>query len=436
MQIPDNIKSGLEYIDQNLKTIITAEELADMAGYSVWHYCRIFAQATGMTVAYHICKRRVDSAFFEIANGRRAIDAVLEYGFDTYAGFYKAFVRFYGCSPKKYRTLYGSNLSTKLGGLTMVTERELREILENWDIPRNLPLSDKYIMDGTKASGNEWLIGDSYILRNWELDRLLKSSRVEKALSTQGFVSAAPVPAKSGNDYTDGEQIYALVRKTPGTPLDKSDRFGDNCRSFGLKYGASIAKLHRALSAVENDIMPNEVNLYRQITEWAMPAVKRLNEQYGMGLTDSFFEDYTEIFGALFDKLPKQLIHRNPNPTCILFDGGEVSGFIDFDLSERNIRLWDPCYCATGVLAEQLGVENAYEKWPEILSGILNGYDSVTPLTPDEKLSIFYVICSIQMIFVAWLEKQEGDGFKELAKTNRDMFRFVAKNKALITGIF
>jgi len=51
------------------------------------------------------------------------------------------------------------------------------------------------------------------------------------------------------------------------------------------------------------------------------------------------FDDYIENFGALYGKLPKQLIHRDPNPSNILFEGDEVSGFIDFDLSEINIRL-------------------------------------------------------------------------------------------------
>jgi len=76
-----------------------------------------------------------------------------------------------------------------------------------------------------------------------------------------------------------------------------------------------------------------------------------------MGLPDSYFDDYITTFGELFDKLPKQLIHRDPNPSNILFDGGEVTGFIDFDLSHRNIRLLDPCYCATGILSEWRDVE-------------------------------------------------------------------------------
>ena len=435
MQSDISIQSSLEYIEQNLKTTITADELAAIAGYSVWHYCHLFAQKTGNTVAYYICKRRVDSALKEIVKGRRAADAVLEYGFDTYAGFYKAFIRMYGCSPKNYISLYGKKIAAEKGGLFLNNEKELRGILSNWDVPLNLPLRDKYIFDGTEPSGNEWLVGDSYILRNWERDRLIRSFRVEKALATQGFASAVPVATKSGADYLDGEHIYALTKTTSGEPLGKSDRFGENRRGFGFKYGVAIAKLHRALKEVEAEIMPDEVKLYRQITEWAIPETKTQNELHRVGLMAGFFEDYTKTFGAICDKLPVQLIHRNPNPNCILFNDGEVSSFIDFDLTERNVRLWDPCYCATGILSEWRGVENKYDKWPDILEGILLGYDSVNPLTAEEKQAVFYVICSIQMVFIAWLETQAGEEFKELAKTNRDMMSFIVENKARINGI-
>ena len=41
MQNADIIRKGVEYIEQNLKTDITPEELANMAGYSVWRWRRI-----------------------------------------------------------------------------------------------------------------------------------------------------------------------------------------------------------------------------------------------------------------------------------------------------------------------------------------------------------------------------------------------------------
>ncbi len=153
-----------------------------------------------------------------------------------------------------------------------------------------------------------------------------------------------------------------------------------------------------------------------------------------MGIPDSFFEDYIRNFGALFEKLPKQLIHRNPNPCNILFIGGDVSGFTDFDLSERNVRLWDSCYCATGILSERRNVENAYDKFLVILDAILHGYDSVNPLTAEEKQAIYYLLCSIQMICVAYFESVNE--YKDLARTNREMLVYIINQKNRIDSIF
>ncbi len=119
------------------------------------------------------------------------------------------------------------------------------------------------------------------------------------------------------------------------------------------------------------------MDLYKHVAEWALPSVRRQNIQWG------------------------------------------------FDLSEVNIRLWDVCYCATGILSE--GSEEAYEKWLDILGGILNGYDRVGKLTPEEKQAVFFVICSIQMICIAYFESL--DKYKELAKTNRQMLQFIVQNK-------
>ncbi len=127
------------------------------------------------------------------------------------------------------------------------------------------------------------------------------------------------------------------------------------------------------------------------------------------------------------------MIHRDSNPSNILFDGGEVTGFVDFDLSERNVRLWDPCYCATGILSEWRGVGDIYEKWLDVLEGIISGYDNVNPLTFEEKQAIFYVICSIQMICIAYFESVTED--KELAETSREMLRFICENEMNIRKV-
>jgi len=133
--MPDYLKPSLDYIERNLKTDIKTEELANMAGYSVTHYRRMFGKTTGMPVANYISKKRINYALFEILAGKKAIDAVLEYGFDTYAGFYKAFVKIYGCSPMKYLILYKNLTPNEMEEILMnynLTETQKEKITERW----------------------------------------------------------------------------------------------------------------------------------------------------------------------------------------------------------------------------------------------------------------------------------------------------------------
>ncbi len=433
MQNADIIRSGVAYIEQNLKTDITPEELAQMAGYSVWHYQHLFAQVIGVPLAVYIKRRRLDRALEEINAKRKAIDVAMEYGFDTYAGFYKAFLHMYGCSPKKYLSLYGTHQSESEVSF-MYTEKELRKILANWDIPQDQIIGGVKIVDGTKTANNTWQIGKDYILKTGDRAMLLRNARAAKAIEKHGFAASVPVTTKNGDEFTEGQDIFVLIRKVKGEPLPKADRFGTQCGDFGFKYGQAIAKLHSALAEEEEDLQPYEQNLFAHVTEYALPKVKKQNIQWNMGLSESFFEDYSHNFGKLFKKLPKQLIHHDPNPCNILFYGGEVSGFTDFELSERNMRLWDPCYCATGILSEQKNTENAYDKFPVILENILKGYDSVHPLTYEEKQAVYYVICSIQMICVAYFESVNE--YKDLAKINREMLMYIIEQKERIDNIF
>ncbi len=430
MQAYEIIKTGINYIEQNLKTDITADELAAMAGYSTFHYYRLFSSAVGMPIASYILKRRLDHALGEIAVGRKAVDVVLEYGFDTYAGFYKAFIRMYGCSPKKYLSIYKNHKPIKPEVIDMYNEKELRKILKKWDMEEAVKINDVYIMNGTAKSNTVWAIGSDYYLKTGKREQLIKNLKIAKALNRHGFQSAMPVITRDGSDYADGTEVFVLTHRLPGGPLDKSVRYGSNRFEYGEKYGRSIAGLHRALIEIQSDIAPDDVNPYQVVTDWALPNVRQQNSQWNMGLTEEFFQDYINTFGAQIGRLPKQLIHRDPNPDNILFDGGEVSGFLDFDISEINVRLWDVCYCTTGILSES--GEEDYDKWFDILSGVLHGYDDGNSLTSEEKQAVYYVICSIQMIFIAYCEEQE---LKQLAKTNRNMLRFIAGNKDKILRI-
>ena len=125
------IDRSLEYIEAHLRADITLNDLADEAGYSPWHFGRMFAVAMGQSVAQYMLRRRLDHALAEIAAGRHAVDAAADYGFETYSGFYRAFVKLYGCSPKRYLRIHGGHDITELEAtMKRFTKKELRQALE------------------------------------------------------------------------------------------------------------------------------------------------------------------------------------------------------------------------------------------------------------------------------------------------------------------
>jgi len=92
-----------KYIDSRLKEEFSLEDVSRAAGYSAYYLAREFKRLTGVTVMDYARERRVHAAADELANGRRVYDTAAEYCFDTHAGFTKAFVAVFGCTPKEYQ---------------------------------------------------------------------------------------------------------------------------------------------------------------------------------------------------------------------------------------------------------------------------------------------------------------------------------------------
>lgn len=425
----DILQKVISYIEENLKTELDYEELAEMTGYSTYHLLHIFSDVVGMPLSAYISRRRIKHAAYDIYVGGKLIETALIYGFDTHSGFFKAFKREYGCSPSKYikaldvKTPVPINLRQE--ARIMLTQTQIRQTLSKWGISTKLKIDNVYFYLGNIKA---WNIGEEYVFTTGtNVAGLRAHISIAEQLSKKGISVSCPVKTKEGQDFfQDGDRFYALLNRVEGRYLTPEERYTHHREQIGEKYGKAIGKLHCALNELEDELVLNDNNLYNTVVDWAMPETKRIMEQWNSPLPEQFFEEYKVNFGALYHKLPIQIIHRNPNPTNILFSGNDVSGFIDFDISERNVRIFDPCYCATGILSESSKIVDGYEKWPEILKGIINGYSSVCPLSDEEKASILYIIYSIQMIFIAWLNGRDEE--KSIAMENRKMLIWIWEN--------
>lgn len=127
----------------------------------------------------------------------------------------------------------------------------------------------------------------------------------------------------------------------------------------------------------------------------------------------------------LYANLPVQLIHRDVHFGNFLFSKGEFSGYIDFDLSQKNIRIFDLCYFMLGLLSEEEKMNISENEWFEILKNVFLGYEQKIKLTKEEKEAVPLVMKSIELLFAAWFIRQEDIRCVENAM---EIYGFVDKN--------
>ena len=418
------IQESLDYIEDNLTCEISAQELSERAGFSLFHYYRLFQTAVGLPVMQYILRRRLLGAIYEISCGSKMIDAELRYGFETHAGFYKAFVREIGCTPAQYLKRYKVKKPYRINIFEeehiMVSHKKVTTILKAWGLEKET-VSDIYYEGTGNKNESAVYVGSDYVLKYAaNLGKLKSHIAISKALENVGLYAATPVETLAGEEYlADGELYFCLTKRLPGQQVKLGAMYEEGFAEKARFIGEVIGQLSKALANV--DALVEEADMYGSVVNWAIPQLTgKLN------VSEQVFRDYEETFGALYEKLPKQVIHRDPNPGNIIL-AEDKWGFIDFELSEKNVRIFDPCYAATAILSEsfEAGNEVKLAKWVQIYKNIITGYDSVVKLSEEEKKAVPYVVLSNQLLALAWFAGQEK--FAELYETNKKMTEWMLR---------
>ena len=419
------IQKSIDYIEDNLKTDITAKELSEMAGFSMFHYYRLFQSAVGLPVMQYITRRRLLNALYDLHCGEKMIEVAMDYGFETQAGFYKAFIREFGYTPTEFlnmskkRKPYRINLFKEEH--IMVSHKKIKEVLQSWGL-ENEKLTDVVYAETGHVSESACYVGDNYIIKfSPNLGNVEKHISLSQAIESVGLSTATPIKTVEGKFVVASEELYFYVTKRlEGKQLMASTMYFEDYMPKARFIGEIVGQLSVALSKVE--VITNQANIFKRAKEWAIPAL--------VGKVDmpkSFVEMYEKEFGERYESLPQQIIHRDPNPGNIILCGDNW-GFLDFDLSERNIRIFDPCYAATAILSESFEANNTdkLKKWIMIYKNIMYGYDEVVKLSDDEWKAIPYVVITNQLISTAWFSEQEK--YSELYETNKKMTEWMLHN--------
>jgi Ser/Thr protein kinase RdoA (MazF antagonist) len=237
--------------------------------------------------------------------------------------------------------------------------------------------------------------GDEYVLKVCRDDQACRLSiGMTEALHQQGIPASLAVPLPDGRmtlPLSDGLQMI-LCRRLHGKAVLPADVIRNP--EDGSRIGAALAKMHLAAASLGDLPYAEDEPWADHITHWAMPQVKGV-------LDEDFLTDFAARVEALAD-LPVALIHRDPNPGNLI-DTAEGIGFVDFELSRRFLRIFDPCYTATAVLSEVFERDDLpwQENWPVFIRALLAGYDSVSLLTDAEWSAVPTLMIGNEVLSIA-----------------------------------
>ena len=261
-----------------------------------------------------------------------------------------------------------------------------------------------------------WKVNDSYVIKVYDDKKQLERNiKISEILLDCAIPVAKTVLTKTGEKYVEHQNSYFLMSKE----LQGSNISDIKDKTIAWKMGCAIAQLHTAFARCEKEVEFWDNSLLEEMKGWVRENLT--NNEWKILSEEEYFKT-VELLESVYDYLPKQLIHRDVHFGNFLFFEGNLSGYIDFDLSQRNIRIFDICYFLTGLLAEE--TDDAFTKieWIENAKAVIAGYESIINLSEKEKNAIPCVMECIEILFAAYFismndTKHANDAYK--------VFRFI-----------
>jgi len=95
------------YIHEHLHESLNREVLADVAGFSIPHFHRIFTAHTGESAISYVRRARLTRAGRKLLMGAVDImEVAIAAGYGSHTAFSKAFRKHFGISPEDFRRLH------------------------------------------------------------------------------------------------------------------------------------------------------------------------------------------------------------------------------------------------------------------------------------------------------------------------------------------
>lgn len=124
-----DIYKAVKFIEKNLKENITIEVAAQEAGYSLFHFARVFNQLTGHSPYDYIMRRRLSESAKKLAEKKQRItDVAFEFQFNNIETYSRAFKKMFDILPNQIKD---ESILNKLILRDAITEKYLENIRNN-----------------------------------------------------------------------------------------------------------------------------------------------------------------------------------------------------------------------------------------------------------------------------------------------------------------
>jgi AraC family transcriptional regulator len=102
------LQRSIDYIENNIREPLSIDDCANAAGFSRYHFYRLFGTYTGISVMEYVRKRRLAHAMHDVSMGKRVLDIALDFNYGSERAFRRAFCQEFGDNPSKFRGIHYS----------------------------------------------------------------------------------------------------------------------------------------------------------------------------------------------------------------------------------------------------------------------------------------------------------------------------------------
>lgn len=224
-----------------------------------------------------------------------------------------------------------------------------------------------------------------------------------------------------------GNHFYLVTEMLSGEHLTAKQVLIND--QLSCKVGVAIAGLQKGLNKVPNQQDFENKDFLEELNGWIKTNIDKSEKQY---YAHEIFNDLLKGMNNNYPKLKRQLIHRDVHLDNMLFKDNELSGYIDFDISQINARVFDLAYMGIGILAEVNQDVRLKRMWFDFVDNLMKGYDSISPMENHERESVWLIMAAIEVLFVAYFVSKGNDMG---AKTADDVLKWIWKKKPQLANL-